>query len=196
MNQQRTVGQYRALDLGLFAIMLMVFESLAVMAARRWFPNEPYTVSVAPAVTAIVLMRWGPWAAIHAALGGAVFCFMSGARPMHYAVYILGNLASLAALGILKGWTAEGIRESASRSLLFALAVTLLMQAGRALVSLIFGAGLQGALGFFTTDAITALFTLVVIWIARRLDGIFENQIHYLRRIHAQEEEDYGMHGD
>lgn len=176
--------------------MLMVFESLTVIAARRWFPNEPYTVSVVPAVTAIVLMRWGPWAAIHAALGGAVFCFMSGAKPMHYAVYIVGNLASLAALGLMKVWTAEGIRESASKSLLFALVVTLLMQAGRAVISLLFGAGLSGALGFFTTDAITALFTLVVIWIARRLDGIFENQKHYLRRIHAQEEEDYGMRGD
>lgn len=186
------MGQYRALDLGLFAVMLMVFESVAVIAARQWFPNEPYTVSVVPAVCAIVMMRWGPWAAIHAALGGAVFCFMSGAKPMHYVIYILGNLAALGALQLRKAWTAEGIRESAPKSLAFALAVTLLMQAGRAILSLIFGAGPAGALGFFTTDAITALFTLVVIWIARRLDGIFEDQNHYLLRIHAQEKEERG----
>jgi RNA polymerase sigma factor (sigma-70 family) len=90
------------MDLVLFAIMLAIFESLVVIAARRWFPNEPYTVSVAPAITAIVMMRWGPWAGLHAALGGAVFCLVSGARPAHYAIYIIGNLFSLGALGLIK----------------------------------------------------------------------------------------------
>lgn len=189
---KRTVGQYRTIDLILFAAMLVVFESLAVLAARRWFPGEPYTVSVVPAVTAIVMMRWGPWAGIHAALGGAVFCLLSGARPAHYAIYIGGNLLSLAALAVIRGWTAEGIRESAGKSLLFALAVTALMQLGRAMVSLVFGAKLTAALGFFTTDTITMLFTLVLIWIVRRLDGLFEEQNHYLFRIHEQEKEERG----
>ena len=31
------------------------------------------------------------------------------------------------------------------------------------------------------------LFTGVILWIARRLDGIFENQKHYLLRIHKTE---------
>ena len=73
MHKRRTVKQYRALDLAMFALMLTVAETLAVTAARRWFPNEPYTVSVTPAITAIVMMRWGPWAAVPAVLGGALF---------------------------------------------------------------------------------------------------------------------------
>ena len=36
------------------------------------------------------------------------------------------------------------------------------------------------------------LFTLVLIWIARRLDGIFEDQKHYLLRVHEQEQEERG----
>lgn len=192
MERQRTIGQYRAMDLALFAIMLAIFESLVVIAARRWFPNEPYTVSVAPAITAIVMMRWGPWAGLHAALGGAVFCLVSGARPAHYAIYIIGNLFSLGALGLIRALTPEGIRTGVMKSLGFGLAVTLLMQLGRALVSLVLGTAPAAALGFFTTDAITLLFTLVLIWIVRRLDGMFEEQNHYLQRLRQEEEEERG----
>ena len=180
------------MDLFLFAVMLTVFETIVVTAARRWFPNEPWAVSVTPAVTAIVLMRWGPWAAIHAALGGAVFCFTSRASGAQYIIYIIGNLASLGALALSRLWTPEGIRESVSKSLLFALAVTLLMQLGRAAVALLLGNPLAAALGFFATDVVTLLFALVLIWIARRLDGIFEDQKHYLLRVHEQEKEERG----
>ena len=176
----------------MFALMLTVAETIAVTAARRWFPNEPYTVSVTPAITIIVMMRWGPWAGLHAALGGVVFCLTSGAGAKHYIIYAAGNLLSLAALAFIRAATAEGIRQSASKSLLLALAVTLLMQLGRALFAVIFGALPAMALGFFTTDAITLLFTLVLVWIARRLDGIFEDQNHYLLRIQRQEKEERG----
>ena len=192
MQKCRTVKQYRALDLAMFALMLTVAETLAVTAARRWFPNEPYTVSVTPAVTCIVMMRWGPWAGLHAALGGAVFCMTSGAGPRHYIVYCLGNLLSLAALGYIKAAKPEGIRESVGKSLALALMVTLLMQLGRALLAVVLGSAPAAALGFFTTDVITLLFTLVLIWIARRLDGIFEEQNHYLLRLKQQENEERG----
>ena len=55
MKKQLTVGQYRAMDLFFFALMMAVSESVIVLAATRWFPNEPYTVSVVAAVVAIVL---------------------------------------------------------------------------------------------------------------------------------------------
>ena len=192
MQKRRTVKQYRTLDLAMFALMLTVAETLAVTAARRWFPNEPYTVSVTPAITAIVMMRWGPWAGLHAALGGVIFCLTSGAGTRHYIIYGLGNLLSLAALGYIRSATPEGIRESVWKSMALALMVTLLMQLGRALIAVILGSAPAAALGFFTTDVITVLFTLVLIWIARRLDGIFEEQNHYLLRLRQQENEERG----
>ena len=73
-------------------------------------------------------------------------------------------------------------------SLVFPLLVWLLMQAGRAIVALALGAGLSDAVGFFTSDSLSLLFTFVIIWIARKLDGVYEDQKHYLLRIHAQEE--------
>jgi hypothetical protein len=192
LQKCRTVKQYRALDLAMFALMLTVAETLAVTAARRWFPNEPYTVSVTPAITAIVMMRWGPWAGLHAALGGVIFCLTSGAGMKHYIIYGLGNLLSLAALGYVRSATPEGIRDSVGKSLALALMVALLMQLGRVLVAVVLGSAPAAALGFFTTDVITLLFTLVLIWIARRLDGIFEEQNHYLLRLKQQENEERG----
>ena len=63
MKPNAAFARYRAVDLLMFGLMLAVFETVAVTAATRWFPGEPYTVSMTPLVTAIVMMRWGPWAA-------------------------------------------------------------------------------------------------------------------------------------
>lgn len=50
MNRHRTLKRYRNIDLGLFALMLIVAEYLIIRAATRWFPAQPYTVSVAAAI--------------------------------------------------------------------------------------------------------------------------------------------------
>jgi len=69
----------------------------------------------------------------------------------------------------------------------FPILVLLLMQGGRAVVAMVMGASPAAALGFFTTDSISMLFTIVVIWIASRLDGIYEDQKHYLLRLSSKE---------
>ena len=186
MAKQRSLGQYRAIDLGCFVLMLALFEPVLHFTATRLFPAEPYTVSVTAAVTAIVMMRWGPWAAIHAVFGGILACFLSKARADQYLIYGLGNLFAMAALLLLKKWGKEETRKEVLHSIAFALMTALLMQLGRAVMALILGNGLLLCLGFFTTGVITDLFTVVVIWIARRLDGIFEDQIHYLLRIQKE----------
>ena len=192
VSDQRSVRQYRAIDLSLFALMVVLSEALLVTAETRWFPYQAYTVSATAALTAIVIVRWGPWAAIHAALGGLIFCLMSGGAPWQYAVYGLGNgLSLLAALYVRKKGDAF-IRATSLRSMGFGLAVVLLMQTGRALMALAFGASPQAVTGFYTTDSVTMLFTVVLMWIVRRLDGLFENQYHYLGRIRAEREREEG----
>ena len=80
MKRQRTIQEYRNIDLSLFALMLVICEYVIVRAANSWFAGQPYTVSLAAAITAIVYMRWGYWGGIHAMLGGLVFCFLTGAE--------------------------------------------------------------------------------------------------------------------
>lgn len=192
MKKQRTVGQYRAIDLSLFALMLILSETVIVSAAVKWFPNEPYTVSAVAAVTAIVMMRWGLWAALHAVLGGIVFCLVSRGTGAQFAIYCIGNLFGLAGLAWIRVLGAEKLREDSFKSLAYGFTVLLCMQLGRGLVSLLFGTKPAVAAGFVTTDVISYLFTLLIIWIVRRLDGVFEDQIHYLRRVNKEREEEKG----
>lgn len=191
MNKHRTLKQYRNIDLSLFALMLAVAEYLIVRAANHWFPAQPYTVSVAAALVSLVYMRWGWWGAVHAVLAGLVFCYFSSASQAQYLVYCGGNLLSLLAVVLLLRIGKERVRTGAL-SLLFPLLVLLLMQLGRALMALVLGAAPTGLTEFFTTDSLSYLFTFVIIWIARRLDGIYEDQKHYLLRLHAKQELEKG----
>lgn len=192
MKRQLTFPEYRAMDLFFFAVMLTVSELLITFAARTWFPGQPYSVSVAAAVTAIALMRWGAWGLIHGLLGGIVFCAASGATAQQYVIYCVGNLGCAASLLLIRFLGSEKIRGDKLLSLLFALCTQLAMQLGRALTALCFGYSPETCLGFLTTDALSALFTMVIVWIARRLDGIFEDQKHYLLRVQKQNDNKKG----
>ena len=187
MKRQRTWKEYRAIDLALLAAALAIFEFVIVRAAGWWFPDQPYTVSLAAAMTSIVYMRWGLWGALHALEAGLVFCCFSGATGEQYLIYCVGNLLSASAVLLLRTAGKERVR-TGHLSLVFPLLVQLLMQAGRGAVALLLGADPRDAAGFFTTDSLSLLFTFVIIWIARKLDGVYEDQKHYLLRLHAEKE--------
>ena len=187
MNRQRSWKEYRAIDLSIMALMLAIFEFLIVNAANFWFPDQLYTVSLAAAMTSIVYMRWGVWGGIHAVEAGAVFSFFAGGTPAQLAIYCIGNLFSLFAVILLKAVGKEKVR-TGHLSLVFPLLVLLLMHMGRGVVALALGAAPGSVPAFFTTDSLSYLFTFVIIWIARKLDGVYEDQKHYLLRIHAEEE--------
>ena len=178
-----TIGQYRRIDLTFFAVILCLCEAMITLAATRWFPGEPYVLSVTGAVCAMVLFRWGPYAGIHAVLGAMVLCALSGAPLREYAVYGAGNLLSLLALIPLKRFTWQRIRDNTLACMAFGLGVTLLMQTGRAVLTFLFTGNIAAGLPHYTTDVLSALFSVIVMWIARRLDGILEEQKHYVQRI-------------
>lgn len=192
MKRQMTLAQYRSVDITLFALLLAVFESIITLAATGWFPGQLYTVSLTPALCAIVLMRWGGWAGLHALLGGGVFALVSGGTLRQLAIYALGNLACLLTLPVLRGTGKERIRSDKLLTLLFALGVCLLMQLGRAAAALAMGTEPGLCAGFFTTDALSALFAMVIVSLARRLDGLFEDQKCYLLRCQRQRDKEKG----
>ena len=192
MKRQLTLAQYRSVDLTLFAVILAVCEYVITLAAIRWFPGQLYTVSLTATVCAIVLMRWGAWAGLHALLGGAVFWLASGGSGAQLAIYALGNLACLLVLPLLRGGGKAKIKADKLYTALFALAVVLCMQLGRAAVALVLGTEPGKCVGFFTTDTLSDLFTVVVVSLAGRLDGIFEDQKTYLRRLQAQQKKEKG----
>lgn len=192
MKQQISFRQYRAMDLFLFTALLCICETLITMGATRWFTGEPYTLSITPAVTAIVMVRWGGFAAIPAVLGAFVFCLVSGATLPQYIIYCVGNLAALVLTQFLCriGW--KRLHESVLLTLLYGLLTAVLMQLGRGLLALVMGNSLALCVGFITTDTLSILFAVLIVWITRRLDGVLEEQKHYLKRV-AEEMENERM---
>ena len=190
MSVRSGLAKYRATDLFIWALILCLFETLIVKAGTTLFASQPYTVSLVPAVVAIVYMRWGVYGMVHAFLGGLILCLASGLgfEVKQGAVYAVGNLLSATVLLWLKG-REKKIRDSWLLSAIFASAVAFLMQAGRAVVSLILGDTPSGAVSFVATDVLSGVFALVLVLIARRMDGVFEKQVSYLLRVQEAEKE-------
>ena len=188
MNRQISFARYRAIDLCILGAVLAVTQAATVLAAKLWFPDQLYSVSPVAAVVTLVLMRWGIWAGLHAVLGGIVFTLVSGGNGQHMVIYCVGNLFSLAALLMLRAFGKEKIRQSGFLSLMLALVAQALMLLGRAAVAAALDYEWQACLGFITTDILSVLFTLLVIWAARKADGLFEDQKHYLLRVARERE--------
>ena len=186
MNRQLSIQQYRTIDLTILALVLTVTQVLIQIAASFWFPEQLYVVSPVAAMAALVMMRWNGYAAIHAVLGGIVFAVAAQGTSQHFLIYGGGNLLSLLALFLLKGFGKERVRKDGFLALTFAFCVQLLMWLGRAGVAFLLGYAPEACLGFITTDVLSCLFTLVIIWIVRRVEGLFEDQIHYLLRLASE----------
>ena len=182
------------MDLCMFTAMMCICEALIVLASKKWFPYEPFMLSLTPAITAVVMVRWGAYAALPALAGALALCISSGAQPVQYLVYGAGNMLSLALLPVLRrvGWRA--LHENVLLAMAYGLMTALLMQLGRAAVALLCGMPMGVCAGFVTTDVLSLLFSILIVWICRRLDGMLEEQRHYLKRIHEEMLRAGGMH--
>ncbi len=192
MNRQISFGQYKLIDNALFAVMLVISEIVIITASSRWFPGQLYTVSVTAAITGIVMMRWGITAAFHAALGALVYVGFQGGTAEQFLIYIIGNEAAILMVPVLKLIGKKKIRENAVPVFVYALLIQLLMQTGRGIVSVILGSDAGAILKFITMDALSLLFTVLIIYVASRLDGVFEDQKTYLLRLQKEKELENG----
>lgn len=185
-----TFKQYRNIDLTILAVLVLVFETITTFATNKWFYAQPVAISITLTMTCVSMMRWSGYAALHAMLGGFVFCTASGASLEQYGIYCLGNLFALAALILIKLWGKEKIRNSIPRLMLFVLIAYMGMGIGRWLVSLLFGGDLMALVVYLTTDIITLLFAEVIVVLLRKVDGMIEDQKTYLLRLDEERKEE------
>lgn len=184
-----TFKQYRNIDLTIFAVLLALSEAITTVATNKWFYAQPVAISTTLIFICIIMMRWGGFAAIHAVLGGLVFCVASGASAEQFLVYAVGNCAALSGLIWLRVFGKDKVRVSAARLMLFVATSYLTMQLGRWLISLPFGARPDTLLVYLTTDIVSLLFAAVVMVITSKLDGVIEDQKSYLFRLQREKEE-------
>ncbi len=179
--------RYRTIDLVIWTIIAVVIEVVVTLAANKWFPHEIYCLSTTIAVTSIVMMRWNGFAAIQAVAGGFAYSVvLTGFDVEKIAVYCVGNCFMLLGLLMFKFVDKEKIRKTWWLTGIYAVLMFVLAQVGRWAVSLIFGGSAASILGYFVSDPITLLFTVIVVLISRVPDGLFEDQKHYIIRTDSE----------
>ena len=199
--QNLTFKQYRNIDLGIMSILLIISEAVTTLATNKWFAAQPVAISSTLLFICIFMMRWNGYAAIAAVLGGAVFCIASGATLEQFVIYAGGNLLSLLALLWFKVYKKDDVRLGSFKLSFFTISVYLLMQLGRWLISLAFGGGLWNIVGYITSDVISLLFAVIILFLLRGVDGMIEDQKAYLFRLERERKEkaempDYQGFGD
>ena len=183
------------------SILLIISEAVTTLANNKWFAAQPVANSSTLLFICIFMMRWNGYAAIAAVLGGAVFCIASGATLEQFVIYAGGNLLSLLALLWFKAYRKDDVRLGSFKLSFFTISVYLLMQLGRWLISLAFGGGLWNIVGYITSDVISLLFAVIILFLLRGVDGMIEDQKAYLFRLERERKEkaempDYQGFGD
>ena len=194
MDNRITFKQYRNVDLLIFSVITAVGECIATLASSRWFVGQPMAISITLAMILIAMHRWSGFAAVVAAVGGAVFCIASSASAEQFLIYCGGNIFALISLIYFRLLTKSRVRSSFLLTLAFASTAYAAMALGRWLISLPFGAGWAELVGFLVSDILSLLFAILILWTCRAVDGLVEDQKEYLFRL--EKERQRQMYGD
>lgn len=188
MKKSITLRTYRLIDLSVLTGLLIIFEMITSLAPS-WF-GEKYYISIFLSLSLLVLMRWNEWAIITILAGTVVYCLQNQGDFQNYMIYLAGNLFIL--LNLL--WFIHGKNRLKQTHvvLFYVLTGALFVEFGRSLVAaLFFDASFFSAfIGYLGTDTLNILLAFLIIFIVRRQDGLFEDQITYLKRMSKQNEKD------
>lgn len=193
-SRQISIQQYRFTDLFLFAIILIVSELISFYASKA-FPAD-ISISFMVPIVLVVMVRWGWPSVFYAVAAGLLDCLLSIGTVTGYqfAVYIAGNAFIGLMLLPVYLYGRDKIVSVWWKSALFAAGGWVCVYVGRSLVWLIVAAafpaeGLALWGGFATyalADIMSLIMGLIAILVLRRLDGMFEDQMSYLRRLERE----------
>lgn len=186
-----SLKQYRATDLFIIALILVIFDLLMHFGLALIPQAELFVFTLTVPIVMLVMMRWGWWSVFYA-IGDAVLLLAINSQTAweSYLAYILGNSSMLL---ILIPWHFIGKQKVAGKWYLSASFVVLawilsiiVNATVQACCGVNFGVAFLGLAGFGMSGMIALLIAVVLVLLLRRFDGVFEDQIHFLKR---QEEE-------
>jgi len=188
-----SIRQYRLTDLFLFAVILVIAELLAFFAPKMFPQNADFTFSLMVPIVLLVMMRWGWQSVLYAAGDGLLICLLHmGGENFNnrlFAVYIIGNAFIALMLLATKFFGKEKIAGKWYFSVLFVVLGWLSVFLGRAVVGACFGLGFVNVMIGQLGDLVSLAVGIVLVVVLRRLDGMFEDQKHYLIRLDNERRE-------
>ena len=188
-NKSLSFSQYRSADVAIFTVIAVVFEVIVTVAATKWFPEQPYSISFVYVFAALVAMRWGALMLVPSTACAIAYCIAMGAQWQMYLIMIVGNAFSVLLLVLHKLIGKQKIRDSVWWTVLYVIATFAFISLGRFLVALpLPDMSVEVSLFGIMYDVLPAVFALVIVLICRKQNGLFEDQKHYL--IRTQKERD------
>ena len=188
--KQITFKQYRTIDLVFLSLIAAIFESVATLATNYWFVKQPMAVSITLTITCIAALRWSEYALIPSLIGSIMHCIISGATIEQFLYYCAGSLLFLISIPLLKKLGKEKVRNDFIIRSFFAIVTYISIALGRWLLSLLFEANIKSLVIFLVTDILSLLFAIVVLTLAKGVDGLLEDQKSYLIRLDKERREE------
>lgn len=186
-----SIKQYKFTDLFLFALINAVFDVMARFLPAAFGGGAAFTFTITVPVTLIVMMRWG-WVSVFFAVGDGLLLSLlnNTAVWQSYLSYGVGCAFMMVLLLATKFIGKQRIAGKWYLSALFVIAGWLLMNFGISIVQAALGYGFLGQLavnfGMNGTGLLSLGMGLVIVLVARRLDGLFEDQKKFLLRMEEE----------
>lgn len=189
-----SVKQYRATDLFIFALILIIFDLLVHYTPMLFSGEAIFSFCLTVPITLLIMIRWG-WCSVFFAVGDAVLLTVINNPSMwqSYLCYGVGNASLMLLLLATKFIGKKRITSKWYFTALFFICGWVVQNMTISVMNAICGFSFVSCLGlnfgFGITGALSLAMGLVITMVMRRLDGMYEDQIEYLKRIKGEREE-------
>lgn len=190
-----SLKQYRLADLFLFALILVIFDLVVRYALVALSGGADFVFSITVPVVLLVMMRWG-WQCVFFAVGEGILYSLLYNMGMwqSYIVYPAGNCFMLLLLVFIKLVGKQKIVQKSYLTLTFTVLGWALQNLGLTLAMwALFGGDfafyLLSNFGIGVTGLMSLAAAVVILFIMRRLDGMFEDQVQFIKRTEKERRE-------
>lgn len=189
-----SIKQYKTTDLVIFAAILIIFDLLAYYSSKLFAGGVIYSFCLTVPITLLVMIRWG-WCSVFFAVGDALLLTIlhNPAVWQSYLCYAVGNASLMLLLIAVKLIGKKRIASAWYFTLPFVLCGWALQNLTLTIMNTICGYSFASSavsnFGFGITGVLSLAMGVVITLVLRKLDGMYEDQMEYLKRLKGEREE-------
>ncbi len=182
MNKGISLNLYRFLDIFIFSFIGLIFEYLAYKILSVY--DYPYfSISLIVLISSLIMMRWNKYSFIYPFISGIFYVFLNKGNIINYFIYGFGNMFILFNLLFLNK-KRKDIKNNSFINSFYITNSFLLVCFGRSIVSIFFeNSFIDSFVSFLGTESLNFVFTLIILNIIRKIEGLYEDQVEYIKRI-------------
>lgn len=182
MNKGMSLNLYRFIDIFIFSFIGLIFEYLAYKFLLVY--DYPYfSISLTVLMSSLIMMRWNKYSFIYPFTSGIFYVFLNKGNVINYLIYGFGNLFILFNL-LLLNKKRKDIKNKALMNSLYITNSFILICFGRSIVSIFYDNNfIDSFVSFLGTESLNYVFTLIILNLIRKIEGLYEDQVEYIKRI-------------